>query len=364
MANLNTNSTGKKSLQYPQNSQYVDPNLTPMSAPQIHQSQNFQLPQNFQQNFQYQSHPYIHQQVQPVQAVQAVQAVQNIQNVHNFQPLDQSQQLYYPQNTAPIPNPDQLQLQQTYQNPFFITTALPVQSNNNNNPTSIDNNMYIPHQDLMQSYYNQPLNTAPLLPSSVPVYNFPNSQIPLYTSTSTTSSYPQTPVISTSSGVPSSIQLGIQPSIQVHSDPSSPGVSPLGSSAPKSTTKSRRKSKSATPQPRKRTTRACDQCNHLRTKCDGKQPCGHCISANLDCQYLRVPLKRGKASITYLESVKEKKAQEAERLRLKAEKAGLKAGTSGSDEITSLGHSRKKSEQHGHDQHIDPNSNPYFGQFQ
>lgn len=359
MANLNTNSTGKKSLQYPQNSQYVDPNLTPISAPQIHQSQNFQLAQNFQQTFQYQSHPYIHQ----VQNVQTVPNVQTVQNVHNFQPLDQPQQLYYPQNHAPIPNPDQLQLQQTYQNPFFIATTLPVQSNNNNNnqPTSIDNNMYIPQQDLMQSYYNQPLNTASLLPSSVPVYNFPNSQIPLYTSTSP--SYPQTPIISTSSsGVPSSIQLGIQPSIQVHSDPSSPGVSPLGTSAPKSTSKSRRKSKSMTPQPRKRTTRACDQCNHLRTKCDGKQPCGHCISANLECQYLRVPLKRGKASITYLESVKEKKAQEAERLRLKAEKAESKAGTS--EEITSLGHSRKKSEQHGHDQHIDPNSNPYFGQFQ
>lgn len=27
---------------------------------------------------------------------------------------------------------------------------------------------------------------------------------------------------------------------------------------------------------RKRTTRACDQCNQLRTKCDGMQPCAHC----------------------------------------------------------------------------------------
>ena len=34
---------------------------------------------------------------------------------------------------------------------------------------------------------------------------------------------------------------------------------------------------SANPPPRKRTTRACDQCNHLRTKCDGKNPCAHCI---------------------------------------------------------------------------------------
>lgn len=60
--------------------------------------------------------------------------------------------------------------------------------------------------------------------------------------------------------------------------------------------------------PRKRTTRACDQCNHLRTKCDGKNPCAHCTELNLECGYLRVPLKRGKASKTYIESAKEKKA--------------------------------------------------------
>jgi len=28
---------------------------------------------------------------------------------------------------------------------------------------------------------------------------------------------------------------------------------------------------------RRRISRACDQCNQLRTKCDGKQPCAHCI---------------------------------------------------------------------------------------
>lgn len=33
-----------------------------------------------------------------------------------------------------------------------------------------------------------------------------------------------------------------------------------------------------TPGPiRRRISRACDQCNQLRTKCDGKQPCQHCI---------------------------------------------------------------------------------------
>lgn len=29
--------------------------------------------------------------------------------------------------------------------------------------------------------------------------------------------------------------------------------------------------------PRKRISRACDQCNQLRTKCDGEKPCAHCI---------------------------------------------------------------------------------------
>lgn len=28
---------------------------------------------------------------------------------------------------------------------------------------------------------------------------------------------------------------------------------------------------------RRRISRACDQCNQLRTKCDGKSPCAHCV---------------------------------------------------------------------------------------
>ena len=28
---------------------------------------------------------------------------------------------------------------------------------------------------------------------------------------------------------------------------------------------------------RRRISRACDQCNQLRTKCDGKTPCAHCV---------------------------------------------------------------------------------------
>lgn len=32
---------------------------------------------------------------------------------------------------------------------------------------------------------------------------------------------------------------------------------------------------------RRRISRACDQCNQLRTKCDGQHPCAHCIGRNL-----------------------------------------------------------------------------------
>ena len=37
-----------------------------------------------------------------------------------------------------------------------------------------------------------------------------------------------------------------------------------------------RKNSSATPA-RRRISRACDQCNQLRTKCDGHNPCAHCV---------------------------------------------------------------------------------------
>ncbi|KAK9385856.1 fungal-specific transcription factor domain-containing protein [Lipomyces mesembrius] len=46
---------------------------------------------------------------------------------------------------------------------------------------------------------------------------------------------------------------------------------------------------------RRRISRACDQCNQLRTKCDGKQPCLHCLEFSLQCDYIRERRKRGKA---------------------------------------------------------------------
>ncbi|KAH6614046.1 fungal-specific transcription factor domain-containing protein [Boeremia exigua] len=47
---------------------------------------------------------------------------------------------------------------------------------------------------------------------------------------------------------------------------------------------------------RRRISRACDQCNQLRTKCDGQKPCSHCLEFGLTCAYLRERKKRGKAS--------------------------------------------------------------------
>ncbi|KKZ65458.1 xylanolytic transcriptional activator xlnR [[Emmonsia] crescens] len=56
-----------------------------------------------------------------------------------------------------------------------------------------------------------------------------------------------------------------------------------------------RKSSSTAPV-RRRISRACDQCNQLRTKCDGQTPCAHCIEFALSCEYARERKKRGKAS--------------------------------------------------------------------
>ncbi|KAI9757595.1 MAG: hypothetical protein M4579_003408 [Chaenotheca gracillima] len=47
---------------------------------------------------------------------------------------------------------------------------------------------------------------------------------------------------------------------------------------------------------RRRISRACDQCNQLRTKCDGNTPCAHCVELGLSCEYKRERKKRGKAS--------------------------------------------------------------------
>ena len=56
-------------------------------------------------------------------------------------------------------------------------------------------------------------------------------------------------------------------------------------------------SKSANTAPvRRRISRACDQCNQLRTRCDGQDPCAHCSEFGLGCEYMRERKKRGKTS--------------------------------------------------------------------
>ena len=45
---------------------------------------------------------------------------------------------------------------------------------------------------------------------------------------------------------------------------------------------------------RRRISRACDQCNQLRTKCDGRHPCRHCNDNSLPCEYVRAHKKRGR----------------------------------------------------------------------
>lgn len=358
-SNQDLNSSPVQPIQtYPHTSQYVDPSLTAIPA----EAHNIHLNPAFHQTIRYQpQRPYIPSQnpssvqnmhnLQQVQALQNVQNMQNVpgmQNVQNLQNVQSvqsmqtmqpfpNQQFYYPQGSLPIQSPEQLQYSQPYQSPFLVPTTLPLHSSS----------MYI-QQDLVPSYYNQQpvsnmssmnsLGSAPLLSSPVPVYNFPNSQmagVPPHSPHS--SSFPHLAGMSgphqqrvPASAPASSQQQLVDPLIMpVSSSPfGTPSLSSPTSASSSSTksSKTRRKSKSSTPQPRKRTTRACDQCNHLRTKCDGKQPCGHCLSVNLECQYLRVPLKRGKASITYLESVKEKKAQEA--AKREAEKEGITGGKS------------------------------------
>ncbi|KAK9454989.1 fungal-specific transcription factor domain-containing protein [Dipodascopsis uninucleata] len=53
------------------------------------------------------------------------------------------------------------------------------------------------------------------------------------------------------------------------------------------------------PAQRRRISRACDQCNQFRTRCDGKLPCKRCSDLVLNCDYARQMKKRGKGSNRY-----------------------------------------------------------------
>lgn len=47
---------------------------------------------------------------------------------------------------------------------------------------------------------------------------------------------------------------------------------------------------------RRRISRACDQCNQLKRKCDGQYPCACCSNSFLSCSYTRAHKKRGRVS--------------------------------------------------------------------
>ncbi|PMD52658.1 uncharacterized protein K444DRAFT_187426 [Hyaloscypha bicolor E] len=47
---------------------------------------------------------------------------------------------------------------------------------------------------------------------------------------------------------------------------------------------------------RRKISRACDQCNQLRMKCNGQSPCAHCVEFGLGCEYRRERRKCEQAS--------------------------------------------------------------------
>ncbi|KAL1587378.1 hypothetical protein WHR41_03959 [Cladosporium halotolerans] len=95
---------------------------------------------------------------------------------------------------------------------------------------------------------------------------------------------------------------------------------------------------------RRRISRACDQCNQLRTKCDGKSPCAHCVEFGLTCEYVRERKKRGKAS---------RKDIAAQQAAANAEDIG---GADAKD-----GSPKSGNDQSSDEQSIDPNEKPRQG---
>ena len=52
----------------------------------------------------------------------------------------------------------------------------------------------------------------------------------------------------------------------------------------------------SSPRPRTRISRACDQCNRSRSKCDGSVPCTRCRENVIECSYERVSRRQGRVS--------------------------------------------------------------------
>ncbi|KAL7275408.1 hypothetical protein RUND412_001646 [Rhizina undulata] len=90
----------------------------------------------------------------------------------------------------------------------------------------------------------------------------------------------------------------------------------------------------STPGPiRRRISRACDQCNQLRTKCDGKQPCQHCVDFTLKCEYARERKKRGKAS---RKDIQQQQAAAAAAAAVAVQHGGIMNGNSSPTDTMSI----------------------------
>ncbi|CAD6499345.1 BgTH12-03475, partial [Blumeria graminis f. sp. triticale] len=61
---------------------------------------------------------------------------------------------------------------------------------------------------------------------------------------------------------------------------------------------------STSPPKRRRISRACDVCRKRKVKCDGKQPCTHCMSNNLVCTYNRPSNRQKRLSLKEFEVMK------------------------------------------------------------
>lgn len=62
---------------------------------------------------------------------------------------------------------------------------------------------------------------------------------------------------------------------------------------------------------RRRISRACDQCNQLRTKCDGQSPCAHCVGEFFHHDCKKTGLMEGRVRIKLRIHSGEKEARES-----------------------------------------------------
>ncbi|KAL1311777.1 hypothetical protein AAFC00_001861 [Neodothiora populina] len=106
---------------------------------------------------------------------------------------------------------------------------------------------------------------------------------------------------------------------------------------------------------RRRISRACDQCNQLRTKCDGKNPCAHCVEFGLACEYNREKKKRGKASRRELERQKQTSSS-ADQGRQESPPSVTERGTGSVDARDTAGTSKPALKRQKHSHYRDANT--------